>query len=505
MMQVKKLPLALGLCIAGVSNFTPVVLAYDECPPGSPGYSPAPGPAPMPTMTPAAIIPAEANDVYPQPYPVSNPTPHSSFSKINFPTLNLASFTSTGGDYNGFEIYDANGTIAINYNQRGDWAKYYQEFNDWYAQGSYAAVIYAASPESGAVAEISVGGRTVRANIPNTGGWDNFVPVRFNDPVNISYGSSTVNVKSAGNTASTWEWNASKIVFGPEPPQPKGLTRIEAERYQRSGGTYGGATAYLTPNGEQGINHNQTGDWLEYDIRIDEAGTYELNILAATPMQGAAAQITFSNGASLYQEIGFSADWDNFQTNVGLVELPAGNITMRVEAAGNTTNDWEWNADAFEFTLKENTNEPILAMPLYIEAEDFDDSDGFTQFSSGAVSGISSDLTGASAGYDITTGYVHGGQRCDTNLYDATYNVYATISAPFTGSQIELLLDGELIKTTDIASDNNEEGYKRIYIGYFSVEPGQHRLSIRTAAKDSTEQQSTWRIDRLDFEPMPLP
>lgn len=127
--------------------------------------------------------------------------------------LEAEGFTHTGGPYDGFQTYSQNGISAINYNQRGDYAEYTLPVA---SAGNYTFRAYVTTPETGAALELSLNGNSLLSlDVPSTGSWNNFTPVSAS-AVALPAGTHTLTVKSAGNTANTWEWNADRFEFIPE-------------------------------------------------------------------------------------------------------------------------------------------------------------------------------------------------------------------------------------------------------------------------------------------------
>ena len=421
----------------------------------------------------------------------------------------MDSFDSTGGPYDGFNTYNVKGWTAINFNQRGDWADYEVNVADLSRAGKYLPKIYVATNQSGGAVEIhDEYGNVARANVPNTGDWDEYVEVEFNQTIELNYGSNRLRVISAGNTHSTWEWNASHINFTAPPAQGQNV-KVELEKFDRTGGTFSGFYTYVSPGGKLAINYNQRGDWAEYDITVPYSGQYDLDLSAATPLEGAAAHISFTDGSNVTQDVLFTGNWENFTSNKSQINLSAGTTTMRVESVGQTHNTWEWNADYIELRPTVIPTPPPLVPLRYnvLQAENFVNTggefDGFVVSSSEDKIVITNNQRGDWASYDIYTGTSLGGTPCSSQYLNATYAISVYAATPEEGSVLELLVDGQLISTVAIGNTGSWDNYQRFNAGSISVPEGKHTLTIRSAGNTST--MNEWNLDRIEFMNLPYP
>lgn len=140
-------------------------------------------------------------------------------------------------------------------------------------------------------------------------------------------------------------------------PTPSGVVSVsgdfvlQAENFLRSGGD----GDIQTGNGDV-VNFFNSGDFIEFDIDIDQGGEYRVTYNAASPETGAAAGLLVTNTTNDGLTIALentdisTGDWNTFQ------DFPAsgtfniwhtGLNTIRLVGAG--TSVWQFNTDYIEF------------------------------------------------------------------------------------------------------------------------------------------------------------
>ncbi|MBB6461396.1 Ig-like domain-containing protein [Flammeovirga kamogawensis] len=123
---------------------------------------------------------------------------------VDIPSNNILieaeDFITTGGPFDGFEVYDINGVTAINYNQTGDWAEYNVTGN-----GSYEIEYFIGTAVTGAAIKLYVDGNEIGIDaVVNNGDWNTFVALKSNQTITLN-GTHTIRIEGAGTN--TWQWN----------------------------------------------------------------------------------------------------------------------------------------------------------------------------------------------------------------------------------------------------------------------------------------------------------
>ncbi|MPW27547.1 carbohydrate-binding protein [Agarivorans sp. B2Z047] len=271
-------------------------------------------------------------------------------------TLQAQSFVATGGANGGFEVYDIAGGQGINFNQTGDYADYTVNL----AAGSYSVSLYAATPMNDAGAELILNGESIAvSSISPTGGWDNFQSrVITANLVVTTDGEQALRLISVG-ADNAWQWNADKLVFtpnsdngatNPDPTPGEVVISVEAESFTDTGGSYDGFLVYAI-NGGSAINFNQAGDYADYLVTIEQAGTYSMSIEAGTNLANTGIEVWVDGESQASSAIANTGSWDVFASNLvsNNISLSEGQHTIRIMGVGEA-GSWQWNADKFTLT-----------------------------------------------------------------------------------------------------------------------------------------------------------
>ncbi len=104
---------------------------------------------------------------------------------------------------------------------------------------------------------------------------------------------------------------------------------IEAEEYNKMSGIQMELTA--DSSGFANIGYIDTGDWLEYKINVPETGSYNIQFRIAST-QRARLFVLLNGETILNQPFDNTSGWQNWETYVNTIELPAGEQTIRLQA-----------------------------------------------------------------------------------------------------------------------------------------------------------------------------
>lgn len=113
--------------------------------------------------------------------------------------------------------------------------------------------------------------------------------------------------------------------------------RIEAEGAHQNFGFQHEATSDSS-GGYVNLCWANTGDYLQYKIRVPTSGLYTIDLRLATALDARQLNILL-NGSSLYaQNVNSTGGWQSWNTFSQQVNLPAGEHTLRIEALTNDIN-----------------------------------------------------------------------------------------------------------------------------------------------------------------------
>ncbi|HEU4520375.1 MAG TPA: carbohydrate-binding protein, partial [Thermoanaerobaculia bacterium] len=280
------------------------------------------------------------------------------------------------------------GGHVINNFQTGEWLEYTIHVPQ---SGTYALEALVSSMFTVSRFHIDVGGidRTGRVDVPNTGSWSAFRWVGKSD-VSLPAGQHVLRI-----TADAEYFNLDALRISAVAPARTPFTgtpfavpgQFEAEDYDRGGE---GVTWHDRTSGNQGglyrtdddvdiispyagghvVNNFQTGEWLEYTIRVTVSGTYSVEALVSSMFTSSRFHIDI-DGVDRTGVIGVpnTGGWGVFRwIGGGAVTLSAGEHIVRITA------DAEYfNLDALRVTSSQLPwGSSALAVPGQIEAEDFD-------------------------------------------------------------------------------------------------------------------------------------
>ncbi len=123
-----------------------------------------------------------------------------------------------------------------------------------------------------------------------------------------------------------------------EAEQFSAMYGIQTETSTDSGGGTGGGV---------NIGYVDVGDWLEYSIDVQTAGTYTIEYRIAS-LGGSDGFTTLINGSQIDQQwVPNTGDWQSWTTKSAAVNLQTGSQTLRINAMGGA-----WNMNWIRLTLQ---------------------------------------------------------------------------------------------------------------------------------------------------------
>jgi predicted esterase len=233
---------------------------------------------------------------------------------------------------------DVGGGQNVGYIDTGDWMDYSVNIA---SAGTFPVNLRLASP-GGSQLQIrnSAGAILATVTIPATGGWQNWQTVAAN--ITLPAGLQTLRLYASSNSwnLNWWEIGASGTTTTSTDTTTNAstYTHIEAENYATMNGVVKENTTDV--GGGQSLGYIDTGDWMDYKITVAAAGTYSVRLRVASPT-GGQLQMKNSTGTVLATvTVPNTGGWQNWQTVVANITLPAGSQTIRVYSASN---GWNFN------------------------------------------------------------------------------------------------------------------------------------------------------------------
>lgn len=220
------------------------------------------------------------------------------------------------------------------------------------------------------------------------------------------------------------------------------------------------------------------GEWLEYTIRVETAGDYDLSARVASSQGGKAFRLLV-NGADVSGAVTLprTGAWQNWQTVIRPnVYLSAGTHRARMVAITDG-----FNLNWLSFTASSGQGQEV---PGTIQAEDFDD--GAYWDSTPDNHGTSYRATGvdiqptSDAGGGFNIGWIAAGEWQEHTIRVATtghYDLAARVASPHTGKFFRVLVNGNDV--TGAIAVPNTGGYQRwqtVTRSRVHLAAGTHRL-----------------------------
>jgi predicted Rdx family selenoprotein len=290
--------------------------------------------------------------------------------------------TNNGGQYRpteGVDIAvttDNGGGYTVGWMQAGEWLQYTVNVQ---TAGTYTLAVRVAANGTGGTFHIEVNGidKTGPLTIPNTGGWQQWQAVTKSG-VSLSAGLQVVRLVLDTNGASNFVGNVNYIDFSSAASSsPFGGTaraipgRIQAEDFDvggegiayhdqdttNNGGQYRPSegvdiTATVDSGGGYTVGWMLAGEWLQYTVNVQTAGTYTLAARVAANGTGGTFHIEV-NGINKTGSLAIpnTGGWQQWQTVTKTgVSLSAGVQVLRLVLDTNGASNFVGNVNYLEFT-----------------------------------------------------------------------------------------------------------------------------------------------------------
>ncbi|GJM79581.1 hypothetical protein HMSSN139_20770 [Paenibacillus sp. HMSSN-139] len=214
-----------------------------------------------------------------------------------------------------------------------------------------------------------------------------------------------VRIQITANTV----WPAGQLseveVYGASPAAPAAIPgKIEAESYSAMNGIQTEPTS--DSGGGLNVGWIHVGDWLDYNVNVQNAGTYTVEYRVASNAGTGAIQLQSGGSTLATTTVPNTGGWQNWQTVTANVTLNAGTQTLRVYASG-----YDFNINWIGFTPGSTADTQPPTAPANL---------AFTQPTTGSVKltwSAATDNVGVT-GYDV---YANGQLRGSVNGSTLTY------------------------------------------------------------------------------------
>jgi len=161
----------------------------------------------------------------------------------------------------------------------------------------------------------------------------------FNNAADESGCPGRVDLGSSGcdQIGVTWDmdWLSTRERFiGDNPPDPLAIPgRIEAEDFIVDSGLK--LESQNDQGGSQGIGSIHSGDHVDYSVRVETAGTYQVQARYSSNTQGGTLTFLIDDEAVGNMTVEGTGGWNQWETTESTsLEIPAGNHILRVRFTG---------------------------------------------------------------------------------------------------------------------------------------------------------------------------
>ncbi|WP_311774056.1 carbohydrate-binding protein [Metabacillus elymi] len=385
------------------------------------------------------------------------------------------------------------GGTAVGWNQTGEWFKYNVSIKE---AGLYNVQLNTATTFNNAKVRLWLDDKTDLTDVlevPNTGDWNNWQPV-MKKGITLPEGEHTIKVEIVeGEFDFTGLEFTSFDIHKPVP----GI--IEAEEYNLGGEGVGyhdntmgnsgdkyredSVDIRVNPEGGYAVTSNQTGEWLAYDVNIEEAGTYGLDLLTSAIEDGGKVKLLLNDEIDLTGEISIpkTGDWNSWQTiSLQNISLPAGKHTIKLVTV-------EGGFDFSSLTLHRFDHHKKL--PGKILAADYltgGEGIGYHDLSPENIGGKyrrdSVDIrVNPEGGYNV--GWNQAGEWLKYNVdieKEENYQLDIKVATELEGSQIRLWLDDtvDLTGIIDVPKTGGWDNWESVIKENVSLPAGQHTIKV---------------------------
>lgn len=130
--------------------------------------------------------------------------------------------------------------------------------------------------------------------------------------------------------------------------------KIEAENYSAMNGIQTEPTT--DAGGGLNVGWIHVGDWLDYDVDVQTAGTYAVEYRVASNVSTGELQLQSGSTTLASTKVPNTGGWQNWQTVTAYVTLSAGPQTLRIYASG-----YDFNINWIRFASDDGDHEPPAA------------------------------------------------------------------------------------------------------------------------------------------------
>ncbi|MBO1256244.1 carbohydrate-binding protein [Alteromonas sp. 5E99-2] len=379
--------------------------------------------------------PIEPDPIDPPPTDPDTPVPE----RVSLPNLIQAENYNRQSGVLTEGTNDIGGGLNIGFIENNDYVEYDVTVAE---SGVYNFDFRFASNTQGGDATIFVDGQNRgEASVGSTGGWQSWVTV--GTQVTLDEGDHTIRVIFTNQNSNQGLLNVNWInvtngtaSVDPEPTPPDSdlpmiPSLIQAEDYVRQSGTQTENTSDI--DGGQNIAFITHNDYLEFDVNVVEAGSYNLDLRLASNTGGGNVLFQVDGQALTQVSIGSTGGWQSWVTASAQLQLAAGEQTIRLLFSEPNASSDLMNINWMNVT-RNAPSVNLLSIPSLIQAEDFSRQSGVQTEATADING------GLNIGFIENNDYV----EYDVNVAAAgNYTVDFRLASNNNGGDIFVQVNGQ--------------------------------------------------------------
>lgn len=408
------------------------------------------------------------------------------------------------------------GGTAVGWNQTGEWFKYNVSIKE---AGLYNVQLNTATTFNAAKVRLWLDDETDLTgvlNVPNTGDWNNWKPV-IKEGITLPEGEHTIKVEIVEG-----EFDFTSLDFTSfdiHKPVPGIIEAIEynlggegAGYHDNTAGNSGGkyrddsVDIRVNPEGGYAVTSNQTGEWLAYDVNIEEAGTYGLDLLASATEAGGKVKLLLDDKIDLTGEmtIPSTGGWNKWKnTSLKEISLPAGKHTLKL-----VTLQGEFDISRLTFHRFDNHKKlpgQIMAADYITGGEGIGFHDNSPENIGGKYRRDSVDIrVNPEGGYNV--GWNQAGEWLKYNVdieKEDKYQVEIKVATDLEGGQIRLWLDDavDLTGIIDVPKTGGWDNWENVIKENVSLPAGKLTIKVEMVKGEFDFRSINFTLDNGEQPP----
>lgn len=224
--------------------------------------------------------------------------------------------------------------------------------------------------------------------------------------------------------------------------------------------------------GGQNVGWIDSGDWLEYDITVQNSGQYSIDYFVAGWENSASLELQIDNDVISTYQIPNTGAYQSWVSERQIINLPAGNHVLKVQATGSG-----WNLDKLIISPYQIIGVPV---PGKIEAEKFDNMYG--------IQTETCTLGGENVGWIDSGDWLEYDIVVDsTGTYQITYQTAAWIG----DANFSIYIDDQFTGSVNVPYTGAYQSWTTV-VNNMELSSGSHKLKL-------VSNTAGWNIDWIDI------